>query len=517
MLQSREGEAFLENTCEEKVQGSIGLVGSSTCCQWTAIRADDMAELTSTSMPDFTLNLRPGLTDKAEKAKADKADEVERYSITTLPVLFPWSYIRNRATGVALTQSSSKVEARDFEGGSLQQQWRAVSVGGSYFFIQNRASGFVLRHSWWGSLMDASECNVSHHHSQWELRGTCGGYWAIKNRGSGKVLDHFYGISIRAYDEDELQYHHHWTITPAGNVGGKAHWEAEEKDEKWCKAVQGSEGPASLALVVDRPWSYIFNRDSGKALAVSEENIEAVDYEWGAKEQQWRAVKAEKGYHVLQNHATGSVLDHYSARRIGAYDNDFSNDHHKWQIKDIEGGLYVILKNKKSGMVLDHYYWERIEALSSDEKNKAHHWRMIPASKMKREGLGPQPSLGVETAVGNLISLWARESVPKGELKGVYLVEGGKPRHGIRVVKSFYRHSCQIHLLQLSIQGLSFASVAVPAGVEVGKERIRAALRSVEGGGEVVVIDSLDMLRVPEVEGPMVNLAIFVGVAAEQA
>ncbi|CAI5937968.1 unnamed protein product [Closterium sp. NIES-64] len=474
--------------------------------------------------PQLTVKLLSNPTDRVFEGESER----ERYSTTALPLLLPWSYLRNRITGMALAaHASGSVEAREFEGGSLQQQWRAVSVGVvaaapavSYFFLQNRASGFVLSHSWWGSHVAASDCHVAGEYSQWELRGACGGFWAIKNRGSGKVLDHFFGISIQAYSEDELQYQHHWTITPAGTTGGKAHWEQEEEesDDKWCKAVQGGgEGSASLALVVDRPWSYVFNRDSGKALAVCEESVEAVDYEWGALEQQWRAVKTEKGYHALQNRASGLVLDHYSGRRIGAYDNDFSSEFHKWQLKDIEGGVYVVLKNKKTGMVLDHYYWERLEAVSGDEKNKAQHWRVVPARQMAREGMGPQPSPETETVVGDLISLWERDSVPKGELKGLYLVEGGKPRHGIRVVKSGFRHSCQIHLLQVSIQGLSYASVAVPAGVDVGRGRIRVALRrSAEGGGEVVVVDSLDLMRIPEVEGPLVNLAVFVGVTADQ-
>ncbi|CAI7833916.1 unnamed protein product [Closterium sp. NIES-53] len=588
-LQSRQAGAFLENTCGATVRGSFGAVETSTCCQWAAIRADDVARSTTElleapkkSIPELALGkstplppvpplllpvsltddstpvtpttptklkpssspgsgpsqpphlmpkLLPGLTGRAFKRGlelTDKGIDGERYSTMALPVLYPWSYLRNRVTGMALAaHASGSVEARGFEGGSLQQQWRAVSVGVvaaapalSYFFLQNRASGFVLSHSWWGSHVAASDCHVAGKYSQWELRGACGGFWAIKNRGSGKVLDHFFGISIQAYSEDELQYQHHWTITPAGTTGGKAHWEQEEEEsgDKWCKAVQGGgEGSASLALVVDRPWSYVFNRDSGKALAVCEESVEAVDYEWGALEQQWRAVKMEKGYHVLQNRASGLVLDHYSGRRIGAYDNDFSSEYHKWQLRDIEGGVYVVVKNKKTGMVLDHYYWERLEAVSSDEKNKAQHWRVVPARQMAREGMGPQPSPETETVVGDLISLWERDSVPNEELKGVYLVEGGKPRHGIRVVKSGFRHSRQIHLLQVSIQGLAYASVAVPAGVEVGRGRIRAALRrSAEGGGEVVVIDSLDLMRIPEVEGPLVNLAVFVGVAAEQ-
>ncbi|CAI5476491.1 unnamed protein product [Closterium sp. Yama58-4] len=482
--------------------------------------------------PDSVPSQQPRLMPKPQfsftERELEKEIERERYSTTALPVLLPWSHLRNRVTGMALAaQASGSVEAREFEDSSLQQQWRAVSVGSvasapavSYFFLQNRASGFVLRHSWWGSHVAASDCHVAGQHSQWELRGACGGFWAVKNRGNGKVLDHFFGISIQAYSEDELQYHHHWTITPAGSTGGKAHWEQEEDEsgDKWCKAVQGGgEGSASLALVVDRLWSYVFNRDSGKALAVCEESVEAVDYEWGALEQQWRAVKTEKGYHVLQNRASGLVLDHYSGRRIGAYDNDFNNEFHKWQLRDIEGGVYVVLKNKKMGMVLDHYYWERLEAVGCDEKNKAQHWRVVPARQMAREGMGLQPSPEIESLVADLISLWERDSVPKGELKGVYLVPGVKPRHGIRVVKSGFNRSRQIHLLQVTIQGLAFASVAVPAGVEVGRGRIRAALRrSAEGGGEVAVVDSLDLLRVPEVEGPLVNLAVFVGVAAEQ-
>ncbi|CAI5490299.1 unnamed protein product [Closterium sp. Naga37s-1] len=610
-LQSRHGGAFLENTCGEKVRGSLGAVEASTCCQWAAIRADAVDDVAKATVDDVvgsppelfkaprqskavlleapkqsTLGLALGKsaplppvlplsppallpnnstpttptkrepsssspsaesglsqlphvmpkllcnpTERAVEAGselADKGIDGERYSTTALPVLLPWTYLRNRVTGMALAaHASGSVEAREFEGGSLQQQWRAVSVGVvaaapavCYFFLQNRASGFVLSHSWWGSHVAASDCHVAGKYSQWELRGACGGFWAIKNRGSGKVLDHFFGISIQAYSEDELQYQHHWTITPAGTTGGKAHWEQEEDEsgDKWCKAVQGGgEGSASLALVVDRPWSYVFNRDSGKALAVCEESVEAVDYEWGALEQQWRAVKTEKGYHVLQNRASGLVLDHYSGRRIGAYDNDFSSEFHKWQLKDVEGGVYVVLKNKKTRMVLDHYYWERLEAVSGDEKNKAQHWRVVPARQMAREGMGPQPSPETETVVGDFISLWERDSVPKGELKGLYLVEGGKPRHGIRVVKSGFRHSRQIHLLQVSIQGLSYASVAVPAGVDVGRGRIRVALRrSAEGGGEVVVVDSLDLMRIPEVEGPLVNLAVFVGVAADQ-
>ncbi|CAI5472884.1 unnamed protein product [Closterium sp. Yama58-4] len=619
-LQSRQGGAFLENTCGEKVRGSLGAVEASTCCQWAAIRADELDDVAKatvddvagsplelfkaprkskaavlleapkksmlelalgkstplqpvlqhslpaspSSLPDDSTPATPTTPAKLEPLLSpspqsgssqpphlmpkllsisteltegafdgglesrDKGIDGERYSTTALPVLLPWSYLRNRVTGMALAaHASGSVEAREFEGGSLQQHWRAVSVGRvasapavSYFFLQNRASGFVLSHSWWGSHVAANDCHVAGEYSQWELRGACGGFWAIKNRGSGKVLDHFFGISIQAYSEDELQYQHHWTITPAGTTGGKAHWEQEEEEsgDKWCKAVQGGgEGMVSLALVVDRSWSYVFNRDSGKALAVCEENVEAVDYEWGALEQQWRVVKTEKGYHVLQNRVSGLVLDHYSGQRIGAYDNDFSSEYHKWQLRDIEGGVYVVLKNKKTGMVLDHYYWERLEAVRGDEKNKAQHWRVVPARQMVREGMGPQPSPETETVVGDLISLWERDSVPKGKLKGVYLVEGGKPRHGIRVVKSGFRQSRQIHLLQVSIQGLAYASVAVPAGVEVGRGRIRAALRrSAEGGGEVVVVDSLDLMRIPEVEGPLVNLVVFVGVAAEQ-
>ncbi|CAI5477615.1 unnamed protein product [Closterium sp. Yama58-4] len=544
-LQSRLGEAFLENTCGAEVRGSWGAVEASTCCQWAAIRADDLADVAKatvddvagsllmllpfpkrstpehfkapweskptlldsqapkysvselalgkstplppvlplsppTSLPDDSTPATPTKAGKFEPSSSPESgsppppplmpellpnstlkafegeSERERYSITTLPVRLPSSYLGNRVTGMALaTHASGSVEAREFEGGSLQQQWRVVSVGRvasapavSYIFLQNRASGFVLSHSWWGSRVAASDCH--------------------------------------AYSEDELQYHHHWTITPARTTGGKAHWEQEEVEicDKWCKAVQGGgEGSASLALAVDRLWSYVFNRDSGKALAVCEESVDAVDYE----------------------------------RRIGAYDNDFGSEYHKWQLRDIEGGVYVVLKNKKTGMVLDHYYWERLEAVEGDEKNKAQHWGVVPARQMAREGMGRKPSPEIESVVEDLFSRWERDSVPKGELKGVYLVAGGKPRHGIRVVKSGSNRSRQIHLLQVTIQGLAYATVAVPTGVEVGRGRIWAAMRrSVEGGGEVVVVDSLDLMRVPEVEGPLVNLAVFLGVAANQ-
>ncbi|CAI5477616.1 unnamed protein product [Closterium sp. Yama58-4] len=401
-LQSRQGGAFLEKTCGAEVRGSFGWVEASTCCQWVAIRADAVDDVAKAKVDDvagstpelFNLHRKykallleapkqstPGLAPRDRAFEGgleltDKGIDEERYSTTLLTVLLPWSYLCNRVTGMALAvDASGSEEAREFEGGSLQQQqWRAVSVGVvalapamSYFFLQNRAS------------------------DQWELRDACGGFWAIKNRGSGKVLDNLFGISIHAYSEDELQYHNHWTITPAGTTGGKAHCEQEEESgDKWCKAVQGSgEGYASLALVVDRRGATCLNGTVGRRQLCVRRALRL----WimrGCLEQRWRAVKTEKGYHVLQNRASWLTLDHYSGRRISAYDNNFSNEYHKWQLKDIEGGVYVVLKKKKMGMVLDHYYWERLEAVGGDEKNKAQHWRVVPTTQMVREAWVPK-------------------------------------------------------------------------------------------------------------------------------
>ncbi|MEU6432670.1 RICIN domain-containing protein, partial [Microbispora sp. NPDC046973] len=162
--------------------------------------------------------------------------------------------------------------------------------------------------------------------------------------------------------------------------------------------------PASAATVDTNAWYVLVNRNSGKALDVS--NFSTADggslVQWtrtNANNQQWRFVDSGGGYYRVQSRHSGKVLDVYNLSTADGADivqwSDHNGTNQQFQLADSSGG-YVRLINRNSGKAVEVQNASTADGGKivqySDWGGDNQQWQLVPVGSVSDPSPSPSSS-----------------------------------------------------------------------------------------------------------------------------